>query len=154
MPIKTDVIMRSINLSYLGFEDNFLFFFWISLPTFLTFLFFSVLRFRFSLFVPMWLSSLCCFWTSLLLSSFWFFCFFCQSPSEPSLASLPFLSLRSLNSDSWTERRIKERNRNIACLPREIILASSLSCQPDISKWTLSYDRDLNRFPSRCHIIT
>ena len=119
------IIIRSINLSYLGFEEDFLFFFWISLPSFLVFLFFFALRFRFSPFMPWWLSSLCCFWAILLVASFWFFCLFLrQSPSEPSLANLPSLLLLSLNSDSWSERRIKERNINIACLPGEIMLPS------------------------------
>ena len=117
-------IMRSIKLLYLNFEENFLVFFSISLPNFLIFLVVSALMFlfRFSLFMSRWLSANWCFCAFLLLSSFWFIWFFCQCPSESSLASLPFLSLRSLNSDSWTERRIMKRNTNIGCLPGEVML--------------------------------
>ena len=134
MPIKlskTDTIMHSINLSYLGFEEDFLFFFWIELLSFLIFFFSSALMFlfRFSLFVPSF-----CFFAFFLLSSFWFFwLFLCRSSYEPSLDILSSLSLPSLNSSSWTEirpldssswteRRIKEKHIKIACLPGEIML--------------------------------
>ena len=62
MPIELRLI-HSINLSYLGFGEDFLFFFLIFLPSFLIFLVFSALifLFRFSLFMPRWLSAKCCF---------------------------------------------------------------------------------------------